>query len=157
MSSRHDFDFLFGHEWRVENRVLRERLAGCTEWDEFSARLSDVRPLLGGLANCDRFSGVRDGKPFEASSLRVFDPTEETWHIYWLDTLRYRIEPQVSGRFVDGVGELYGQDRFEGRTVDLRFLWTDVDGPTPRWEQAYRDPSTGEWETNWVMEFHRAR
>jgi hypothetical protein len=29
-----DFDFLHG-SWRIEHRRLKERLAGCGEWEEF--------------------------------------------------------------------------------------------------------------------------
>lgn len=34
----HEFGFLRG-DWQVMNRRLRERLTGCTAWDEFPATL----------------------------------------------------------------------------------------------------------------------
>jgi hypothetical protein len=44
-----DFDFLHGR-WQVRNERLRERLAGCTDWDSFEAEVN-CQPLLGGLGN----------------------------------------------------------------------------------------------------------
>ena len=42
MEQRHGFDFLLGKDWAIENRALRGRLEGTTEWEEFEARLCDV-------------------------------------------------------------------------------------------------------------------
>ena len=39
-----DFDFEFG-TWRVRHRRLKERLAGCQDWEEFSGE-SETRPAL---------------------------------------------------------------------------------------------------------------
>ena len=38
----------------------------------------------------------------------------------------------------------------------MRFTWSGVEGPTPRWEQAFSTDGGSTWETNWVMDFTRA-
>jgi len=38
----------------------------------------------------------------------------------------------------------------------VRFVWSNVTAPTPRWEQAFSADGGETWETNWVMEFTRA-
>jgi hypothetical protein len=53
---------------------------------------------------------------------------------------------QVEGSFADGVGEIIGEEMFQGKVTRLRFLWTELDTDTPRWEHAYFDESAGEWE-----------
>jgi hypothetical protein len=40
--------------------------------------------------------------------------------------------------------------------VLVRFLWSGVTTPTPRWEQAFSTDNGQAWETNWVMDFTRA-
>ena len=50
-SSARDFDFWVG-TWRGRNRRLRERLAGCDEWDEFEGTCF-ARPILDGLGNME--------------------------------------------------------------------------------------------------------
>ena len=149
-----DFDFLFG-SWRVHNRRLRQRLAGSDEWEEFEAT-SVARPLIGGLGNEDEFRTEFAGG-FVAMSFRLFDPELGRWAIYWADSRRPGIlDAPVLGRFRDGVGTFEGEDTFDGRPIAIRFLWTDVGTPTPRWEQAFSDDGGRTWETNWEMRFTRA-
>ena len=37
--------------------------------------------------------------------------------------------------------------------IRVRFIWSGVTTPTPRWEQAFSDDGGETWETNWVMDF----
>ena len=45
---------------------------------------------------------------------------------------------------------------FDGRPIRVRFVWSGVATPTPRWEQAFSDDGGKTWETNWIMDFTRA-
>lgn len=76
--------------------ALEERLQGSTQWDEWDATL-DVVPLLGGLANVDRFRTELNGDYFEGVSLRIFGPETDHWAIYWMDTHDPRPRLQVTG------------------------------------------------------------
>ncbi len=148
-----DFDFWMGG-WKVHNKRLRERLHGSTQWDEFEAT-SVARPLLGGIGNEDEFRGDFKG-PFIGISLRLYDVAKRTWAIYWADSRRGVLEPPVYGSFSGGVGHFEGDDVFEGRPIRVRFLWTRVDTPNPRWEQAFSTDGGKTWETNWIMDMTRA-
>ncbi|MGH3132254.1 MAG: hypothetical protein ACRDNY_00665 [Gaiellaceae bacterium] len=146
-----DFDFWMG-SWKVHNRRLRERLAGSDEWDEFEAT-SVARPLLDGMGNEDEFRTDYDGG-FIGMSFRFFDPEKKRWSIYWADTRRCgELDPPVHGSFSGDVGVFEGRDTFDGRPILVRFTWSGVTSPTPRWEQAFSDDGGETWETNWVMEF----
>ena len=59
------------------------------------------------------------------------------------------------GRFIGGVGEFYGDDTVDGKTVQCRFLWTRPTADSARWEQALSDDGGKTWETNWIMSFTR--
>jgi hypothetical protein len=143
-----DFDFWMGR-WKVHNRRLRRRLAGS---DEFEAT-SVARPVLDGLGNEDEFrTDYRGG--FVGMSFRFFDPEKKRWAIYWADSRRSgELDPPVFGSFSGDTGVFEGEDVFEGRPILVRFIWSGVTTPTPRWEQAFSDDGGGTWETNWVMEF----
>jgi hypothetical protein len=149
-----DFDFWIGH-WNVRNRRLRERLAGSDDWIEFDATVV-ARQLPGGLGNVDEFHTDWSGG-FVGMSFRFFDPETEQWAIYWADSRRPGLlDPPVVGSFADGVGTFDGDDAFEGKPIRVRFVWTGVDTPAPRWEQAFSSDGGQTWETNWVMDFTRA-
>jgi hypothetical protein len=153
-STARDFDFWMGR-WNVHNRRLRERLAGSDEWDEFEAT-SVARPLLDGLGNEDEFRTDYQGG-FVGMSFRFFDPETRLWSIYWADSRRSGVlDPPVFGSFAGDVGVFEGPDTFAGRPILVRFVWSAVTTPTPRWEQAFSEDDGETWEANWVMDFTRA-
>ena len=152
-SAAHDFDFWIGR-WNVRNRRLRERLARTDEWDDFGAKVV-ARPLPGGLGNEDLYCTGFDGG-FVAMSFRFFDPETDHWSIYWADSRRPgALDPPLFGSFSGDRGLFLGTDTIDGRPILVRFLWSDVTTPTPRWEQAFSEDAGDTWETNWIMTFTR--
>jgi hypothetical protein len=153
-SSATDFDFWMG-SWDVRNRWLKRRLAGSEDWEVFDATVI-ARPLLDGLGNEDEFRTEHAGG-FVGMSFRFFDPESRRWSIYWADSRRPgELDPPVFGTFSGDVGVFEGEDVFKGRPILVRFTWSGVTTPTPRWEQAFSDDGGRTWETNWVMDFTRA-
>ena len=148
-----DFDFLMG-SWTVHNRRLRDRLKGSTTWDEFEAT-SAARPLLGGIGNEDVYRTEYAGG-FTGMSFRFFDKAKGQWSIYWADSRRGVLDPPVIGSFAGDIGTFEGSDVFDGRPIRVRFLWSRIKTPTPRWEQAFSADGGKTWETNWVMDFARS-
>lgn len=148
------FDFQQGR-WQVQHRRLKARLAGCTEWEEFTGT-SEQRPLLGGNGNIeDNLLHLPSGD-YRAVALRSFDPASGNWAIWWLDDRNpHALDTPVIGRFENGIGTFYADEQDEGRPVRMRFLWLDTDTETPRWEQALSKDGGASWETNWVMVFRR--
>ena len=148
-----DFDFWFGR-WNVRNRWLKRRLAGSDDWEEFDATVV-ARPLLDGVGNEDEFRTDHAGG-FIGMSFRFFDPERKRWSIYWADSRRPgELDPPVLGTFEGDVGVFEGEDVYRGRPILVRFTWSGVTTPTPRWEQAFSDDGGRTWETNWVMDFTR--
>lgn len=149
-----DFDFMIG-SWTVSHRRLNHRLSGCDEWTAFTGT-STTRKILRGFGNVeDNVLDFPDG-PVHAAAVRSFDPQAGTWAIWWLDGRSpHRLDVPVVGRFVDGVGTFYADDRLEGRAIRVRFLWHPNPGAQPRWEQAFSVDGGTTWEVNWVMHFQR--
>lgn len=72
-----------------------------------------------------------------------------------MDSRDPRLDPPLVGQFRDGRGLFFGADLFEGKPIDVRFIWSDMTPTSCRWEQAF-SPDKGEtWETNWTMMFAR--
>jgi hypothetical protein len=142
--------------WIVHKRRLRKRLAGSDDWDEFGGTCV-AHPILDGLGNEDEFRSDRDGG-INGMSFRFFSPETRKWAIYWADPRRCGLlDPPVIGAFSGDTGVFKGSDTFDGRAILVRFIWSRVTTPAPRWEQAFSDDGGKAWETNWVMEFTRTR
>jgi hypothetical protein len=152
-STARDFDFWMGR-WSVRNRWLRTRLAGSTDWEEFDASVV-ARPTLDGLGNEDMFR-TDHAAGFTGMSFRFLDPEAGRWSIYWADSRRPGLlDPPVLGGFDGDSGVFEGDDVLDGRPIRVRFTWSEITTPTPRWEQAFSDDGGETWETNWVMDFTR--
>lgn len=163
-----DFDFLVG-SWNVRHRRLKERLANNHQWEEFTGT-SHLWLCMGGFGTFDdnvihlpagTYRGMQSndlgGGSYRASTLRGYDPKEKLWSIWWLDarTPQGPLDPPVRGRFVDGVGTFMTGDTFNGKPIKVRFIWSQTNTPTPKWEQAFSPDGGKTWETNWEMWFTR--
>jgi hypothetical protein len=147
-----DFDFLAGR-WTGRQRRLVEVLAGRDEWYEFDATL-ECWVLLDGMATFDVLRAPE--RDLEGLTLRLFDPQEQTWRIWWASkTSGGQLDVPVVGRFVDGVGTFECDDTWNGTPIRVQYRWSDVDTDHPRWQQAFSTDRGQTWEVNWVARFRR--
>lgn len=149
-----DFDFFVGC-WTVAHRRLRKRLVGDTRWEEF-AGFCETRPIIGGLGNFDDNILELPAGTYRAATLRLFCPATALWSIWWIDARNPGLEPPVHGRFEDGIGTFFGDDVWDARPVQVRFVWSAITGRSARWEQAFSVDRGATWEVNWIMNFERA-
>ena len=149
-----DFDFQIG-SWLVKHRRLKERLTNCSDWEEFDGTCT-MQPVLGGNGNVeDNLLHISSGS-YRAVALRSFDPSSQSWAIWWLDARNpHALDVPVIGTFVSGVGSFYATDTLDGKPIRVRFHWLKTDTASPRWEQAMSVDGGETWETNWTMDFHR--
>ncbi len=149
-----DFDFLIG-QWKVHHRQLRSRPARCTAWQEFVGH-SEARKILGGFGTLDESILFAPRGTYRVASLSTFDTVSDRWHIWWYDgRTPGHIHPPLVGKFVRGIGIFYGSGWIDDVSTDLRYLW-DLRDDSPRWERAHVTANGNQWETDWIMEFHRA-
>ena len=153
---RADFDFLMGR-WNVRHRRLRTMLAGANDWYEFPGTCV-AQPMLNGMGNVEEHDFPTQG--FKGMAVRLFDPAQRHWAIYWANSVTGVLFPPVFGRFENGEGRFHGRDTCNGRSVQVTYLWSRIAPASCRWEQAFspesKDSGGRTWETNWIMEFQRA-
>jgi hypothetical protein len=150
---RRDFDFIHG-DWKVRHRMLKRRGADCAEWLEFDGT-SRTSPLMGGLCNVEEAD--LPARQAQGVAFRTFDIARRTWSIYWVSSVDGMMGEPVHGRFEDGAGRFYGVDLDDGRCVRVVFVWNEITATSARWSQAFSYDEGLTWETNWVMQFTRAR
>jgi hypothetical protein len=149
---RHDFDFLHGRWW-VRNERLRERLAGCQDWEVFDG-VQECRPVLEGVGNVDELRTAWGGG-FAGLSLRLFDLASGQWRIWWASSRDGLLDPPVVGGFEDGRGCFTGRGEHAGRPVLMRFTWDRIGRTAAHWQQEFSPDDGASWETNWHMWLRR--
>ncbi len=152
-SRSRDFDFIIG-KWMVTHRRLKTRLASDSNWDTFAGSC-EAYPILGGMGNVDDNVLELPSGTYTGASIRVFDPTQDAWSIWWIDSRTANIAPPVRGGFKAGTGTFYGDEELRGRPVKARFIWSDITDHSARWQQAFSNDNGTSWEVNWFMDFAR--
>ena len=153
IGARGDFDFERG-AWSVLHRRLRSRLCGSSDWITETGTCVGYA-LAGGVLSVDEFDFPSTGT--KACSVRSLDPAAQRWTIHWTTSERGGLLSPVHGGFDGETGVFFGYD-VEGVTPVLtRFIWSGTSGAQPSWEQAFSTDGGASWETNWTMQFSRAR
>jgi hypothetical protein len=158
-SSQHDFDFIFGR-WSVRNRKLVDVTdPTCEEWVEFDAS-SEVGPILTGIGHTDEMTVPQPadgGPPFVGFTLRLFDPSDETWRIWWSSTRAPGVlDTPVTGRFDGDRGVFEASDTIAGRPTVVRFEWLRDQPERPLWQQSFSYDGGETWTLNWQMFLSRS-
>ncbi|HEX2114870.1 MAG TPA: DUF1579 domain-containing protein, partial [Alphaproteobacteria bacterium] len=96
------------------------------------------------------------GGTYRGAALRLFDPAQGLWSIWWADSRDPGLQSPVHGRFKNNVGTFLGDDALRGRPIRVRYIWSDMTATSARWTQAFSPDAGTTWETNWIMEFTRA-
>lgn len=153
-SSVHDFDFLVG-DWKLSNRKLKSRLTGSREWIGFESRV-EMRQILGGAGNIDKYTDSASGQPYEGVALRLFDTKTKLWRIYWADINSGALDPPVVGSFEKGIGHFFARDTYKGQNIIVVFRWDARNPRRPIWSQAFSTDEGKTWEWNAINVSERA-
>lgn len=158
----HDFDFLM-RSWNVHLRKLVHPLTGSTEWIEYEGT-SVMTKIWDGRANMEEFkvaSIARDAKvalavkrpSIDAQTVRLYDPESGLWSIWLADAAHGKLGgPPTVGAFHDGRGEFFDAEDIGGRTILVRYVWTQPTPTTARMEQSFSPDWGKSWEVNWICD-----
>jgi hypothetical protein len=150
---RNDFDFLVG-KFIMRHKRLKERLTGCTQWEEFDGTAIGKK-ILNGLGHTDEVVIHRSTGYNHGYTVRLFDVNSKEWSIYWSAGASNVLDTPMIGGFKNRIGEFYSQEVFAGQHIFCRFTWSKITADSAQWEQAFSIDGGGTWETNWMNTFER--
>ena len=145
---QHDFDFEIG-TWKTHVKRRLRPLTGSTTWVEMNG-ISVVRKVLNGRANLVELVADGPNGHFEGLSLRLYNPQSRQWSLNFSNASEGVMTPPTIGEFKDGRGEFYSQETLNGRAILVRFVITQINPDTCRFEQAFSDDGGKTWEVNWI-------
>jgi hypothetical protein len=152
---QHDFDPLIG-AWKYHLKRRLRPLTGSTEWVE----LDDTGvcyKIWDGRAQLDTIEVDGPTGHIEGLTLRTYNPQSHQWRLYWANSRNGIMDPPQVGEFKDGGGEFYAQDTINGKTILIRFVWTNMTTSTPHFEQSFSDDGGKTWEVNWITDQTRVQ
>jgi hypothetical protein len=148
---QHDFDFELG-SWKIHLKRLLHPLTGSTTWVEFDGT-SVTRRVWDGHAQLEEFETDNAAAGhIEGLTLRLYNPQSNQWSLYWANSKGGPIFPPQIGEFRNRRGEFYAQDMLNGKSIFVRFVWTNMTTNTPHFEQSFSDDGGKTWEVNWITD-----
>ncbi len=150
---KHDFDPLIG-SWKYHLKRRLNPLTGSSTWVEFDGT-GVCRKVWDG-ASLDQVELDGPTGHIEGLTLRVYNPQSHQWRLYWANKKVGILDPPQVGEFKNGRGEFFAQDTINGKTILIRFVWTNTTTDTPHFEQSFSDDGGKTWEVNWITDQTRA-
>jgi len=152
---RNDFAPLIG-KWKYHLKRLQNRLTGSTTWTEFEGS-GVCYKIWDGRAELDTIEVDSPTGHIEGLTLRTHNPQSHQWRLYWANSKIGILDPPQIGEFKNGRGEFYAQDTIDGKSVLIRYVWTNVTTNTPHFEQSFSDDGGKTWEVNWITDQTRVQ
>jgi hypothetical protein len=146
-----DFGFLQG-PFDVASVRLTDPFDENSGWVESSAR-SIAATHFAGAISLDEMWFPDDA--MYGMSLRLFDPHERRWTVYWINSRTGTVQAPVTGVWQDGRCWLTGPDEYAGRPILASYSWSDVSETGAQWEQSFSVDGAASWQPNWRMRFTR--
>jgi hypothetical protein len=143
---QHDFDFEIG-AWKTHLKRLVHPLSGSTAWVELDGT-TVVRKVWNGRANLAELQSASGH--LQVLSLRLYDPQSRQWSLNTANAKVGTLSVPTIGEFKDGRGEFFDQESFNGRTILVRNVWSDISADSCRFEQSFSDDGGKTWEVNWI-------
>jgi hypothetical protein len=145
---QHDFDFAIG-TWHTRLKRLVRPLTGSTTWVEYEGT-TVVRKVWDGRANLAELTVDTPDGPLQVLSLRLYNPQSRQWSLNSANSRTGTLSVPTVGEFKNGRGEFYDQEVFDGRTILVRNVWTDITADSCRFEQSFSNDGGKTWELNWI-------
>jgi hypothetical protein len=153
---QHDFDFHFG-AWETHIKRLVHPLSGSTTWVELNGTVT-VRKVWDGRANLEELDASNDTMHLKGLTLFLYNPESHQWTQAFANINDGTLsEPPLIGEFKDGRGELYCQDTFNGRSILVRFVWSDITPDSHHVEQSFSEDGGKTWEPNFIANLTRLK
>jgi hypothetical protein len=151
----HDFDFEVG-TWKIHLSRLEHPLTGSTTWVQFDGT-SVMRKLWDGKAEIEQFETDGPTGRVEGLTLRTYNPHSRQWSLYWANSKDGVLGQPMIGQFENGRGEFYDQEAFNGRTIFVRYVWSQITPNSAHFEQSFSDDGGKTWEVNWITDQTRVK
>ena len=152
---QHDFDFNFG-VWKTHIKRVLNPLSGSTESLELNGTVA-VRKIWGGRAQLEEIEADGPKGHWEGLTLFLYDPKSRQWSQTFVSSAGGAFSNGLIGSFKGGVGELFSQDTFNGRSIFVRGRWSDITPDSHRYEEAYSDDGGTTWHPAFIANLTRER
>jgi hypothetical protein len=149
----HDFDFNFG-VWRTQIRRVVDPFTAHSNSVELTGTVT-VRKLWDGRGQYEEIEADGPNGHWQGMTVFLYNPSAHQWSQTFADSKEGELTTPLIGGFHDGVGELYAQETFKGRTVLIRGTWSDIKPDSHHFEEAFSADGGRTWHPAFIASLTR--
>jgi hypothetical protein len=150
---QHDFDFNIG-VWHSHIRRILDPLSGSTHSIELDGAVT-VREVWGGRAQLEEIEADGPKGHWEGLTLFLYNPQSHQWNQSFINSKMGELGPPLIGSFKNGRGELISQDTFNGRSILVRGVWSDIKPDSHHYEESYSEDAGQTWAPAFIADLTR--
>lgn len=150
---QHDFDFNIG-VWRTHIRRMPDPFSPGTQTVELEGTVT-VQPIWGGRAQWEEIEADGPNGHWQGMTLFLYNPEARQWSQSFIGSDVGQLTTPLIGAFRDGRGELFSQDTFNGRSILVRGVWSDIKSDSHRFEESYSDDGGKTWAPAFIATLTR--
>jgi hypothetical protein len=150
---QHDFDFNIG-AWNTHIKRLQHPLTDSNTWVELNGTVV-VQKVWNGRAQLEEIEADGPTGHFEGLTLFLYNPQSRQWNQNFASSSGGTLSVPTVGEFKDGRGEFFDQEAFNGRTILVRVVWSNISPNSHQFEQSFSDDGGKTWEPNFVATLTR--
>jgi hypothetical protein len=152
---QHDFDFNIG-VWRTHIKRILDPLSGSAHSIELNGTVA-VRKVWDGRAQLEEIETDGPNGHWEGLTLFLYNPASHQWSQTFINSKVGVLTGSLIGAFKDGRGELFSQDTFDGRSILVRGVWSDIKPDSHHFEESYSDDGGKTWAPAFIANLTREK
>jgi hypothetical protein len=151
----HDFDFNLG-VWHTHIKRIADPLSGATHSIELDGTVT-VRKVWDGRALLEEIEADGPNGHWEGLTLFLYNSQAHQWSQSFASSKNGVLIAPLVGEFKDGRGELLAQDTFDGRSILVRGVWSDIKPDSHHFEELYSADGGKTWSAAFIASLTRER
>jgi hypothetical protein len=152
---QHDFDFAFGI-WKTHIKRFLDPLSGSNKSIELNGTKT-TQQIWGGHAQWEEIEADGPNGHWQGMTLLLYNPEAHQWSQSFVNSKIGELTPPLIGAFKDGRGELFAQDTFNGRSILVRAVWSDIEPNSYHFEESYSDDGGKTWAPAFIANLTREK
>jgi hypothetical protein len=152
---QHDFDFNIG-VWKTHIKRVLDPLSGSAKSIELNGTVT-VRKVWDGRAQLEEIETDGPNGHWEGLTLFLYNRQAHQWSQSFINSKVGELTPPLIGAFKDGRGELIAADTFNGRSILVRGVWSDITPDSHHFEESYSDDGGKTWAPAFIANLTREK
>ena len=150
---QHDFDFNLG-VWNTHIKRILDPFANAPQSYELSGTVT-VSKIWDGKGQLEEIEADGPKGHWEGLTLFLYNPAAHQWSQIFTNSKLAMMGTPLIGEFKEGRGALYSTDTFNGRSVLIRGVWSDMTPNAHRFTESISADGGVTWFPTFIGELTR--